>query len=223
MFNFLYILVLIFSVNIFAETIVDSENNKYQTIKSPHTGKIWLDRNLGAKRVCQAYNDEHCFGDYYQWGRKKDGHEKVNSKSTTVLSDNAVKNHDKFIVNVLGGHRDWLTKPHNMLWQGKNGLNNPCPEGFRIPTLDELKSESELIGLKNRNDFFTSFLKFPSAGYRFYGDNGFDYIVRKGTAGSIHSSTAYGKNSAYLYFDYMSFSGGQSRSTGNSVRCIKEN
>ncbi len=37
-------------------------------IKSPYTGKVWLDRNLGAKRVCAAYNDIYCYGELFQWG-----------------------------------------------------------------------------------------------------------------------------------------------------------
>ncbi len=202
--------------------LVDNYGNTYLSIKSPHTGKVWLDRNLGAKRVCRAFNDELCFGDYYQWGRYSDGHEKVNSKSTTILSDNAVQNHNKFIVNLLGGHRDWLTKPHDVLWQGTNGINNPCPKNFRVPTIDELKAETETIGLKNRDDLYNSFLKVPSAGYRFYGDNGVDYIVLPQTLGILHSSTLYGKNSGHLYFDVtLLFTGGQSRSKGSSVRCIK--
>jgi len=109
-----------------------------------------------------------------------------------------------------------------MLWQSPKNINNPCPEGFKVPTTKELLSETIDIGLKNRYDLFNSFLKIPSAGYRFYGDDGDDYIVRKGSAVSLHSSTTHGKNSGYLYSDYMIFKGGHSRSTGCSIRCIKK-
>ena len=37
----------------------------YRTIKSPITGKIWLDRNIGATQVCTSHNDTQCYGDYF--------------------------------------------------------------------------------------------------------------------------------------------------------------
>jgi len=67
--------------------------NTYKIVTSPITGKVWLDRNLGASMVCTQSRDdfaddasyvtsqENCFGDYYQWGRLADGHEKANSGS----------------------------------------------------------------------------------------------------------------------------------------------
>ncbi len=40
---------------------------QYLPIKSPYTGKIWLDRNLGAKTVCQNKKNKQCYGDHYQF------------------------------------------------------------------------------------------------------------------------------------------------------------
>ena len=50
------------------QPITDKFENRYKTVTSPYTGKIWLDRNLGASRVCTSYNDSFCYGDYFQWG-----------------------------------------------------------------------------------------------------------------------------------------------------------
>ena len=47
----------------------------YYVVKSPYTKRHWLDRNLGASRVCISHNDKQCYGDYFQWGRSSDGHE----------------------------------------------------------------------------------------------------------------------------------------------------
>jgi hypothetical protein len=41
------------------------------------TGKIWMDRNLGASRVATSVSDTLAYGDLYQWGRGTDGHEKT--------------------------------------------------------------------------------------------------------------------------------------------------
>jgi hypothetical protein len=58
---------------------ITHNGTSYGTVKSPYTGKIWLDRNLGASQVCDRNNSftdnndyvtsqQNCFGDYYQWG-----------------------------------------------------------------------------------------------------------------------------------------------------------
>jgi len=39
------------------------------------TGRLWLDRNLGAARLPSVRNDYSGYGDYYQWGRGPDGHQ----------------------------------------------------------------------------------------------------------------------------------------------------
>jgi hypothetical protein len=41
----------------------------YALVTSPDTGKVWLDRNLGARQVCTSSTDAACFGDLYQWGQ----------------------------------------------------------------------------------------------------------------------------------------------------------
>jgi hypothetical protein len=51
----------------------------YGLVLSPDTGRVWLDRNLGASQVCTSVTDTACYGDLYQWGRAKDGHESRDS------------------------------------------------------------------------------------------------------------------------------------------------
>lgn len=48
-------------------TDIVHNGNVYRAILSPYTQKVWLDRNLGAKRVCKSFDDELCYGDYFQW------------------------------------------------------------------------------------------------------------------------------------------------------------
>ncbi|NKQ40763.1 MAG: hypothetical protein HF962_04250 [Sulfurovum sp.] len=40
---------------------------KYCKVISPHTKKVWLDRNMGASQVCSAFNDASCYGNSYTW------------------------------------------------------------------------------------------------------------------------------------------------------------
>jgi len=116
----------------------------YGIINSPVTSRRWLDRNLGASNVPTAYNDYVNLGDLFQWGRSADGHQlvirtpdegnplrgtstAVDPTTTTTLSttDNPIDN--KFITTSSAPY-DWRSAPNNSLWQGVNGVNNPCPK-----------------------------------------------------------------------------------------------
>ena len=41
---------------------------------------------------------------------------------------------------------DWRETINNNLWQGVNGINNPCPLGFRLPTWNEWQEELKVWG-----------------------------------------------------------------------------
>ena len=45
-------------------------------VTNPTTGRVWMDRNLGATQVATSSTDEAGYGDLYQWGRRKDGHQR---------------------------------------------------------------------------------------------------------------------------------------------------
>jgi translation initiation factor IF-3 len=47
----------------------------YRSVHSPNTGRVWLDRNLGADQVAKFKGDQKSYGDLYQWGRAHDQHE----------------------------------------------------------------------------------------------------------------------------------------------------
>ena len=107
------------------------------TVYNPITERTWMDRNLGALQVATSFDDADAFGDLYQWGRETDGHQIRTSTTTSVLSATNSPGHSDFIL----ANSDWLTVSEDNLWQGVNGINNPCPQGFRIPTEIELDAE----------------------------------------------------------------------------------
>lgn len=206
--------------NYVSEKVYDKHGNLYKTVKSPYTGEIWLDRNLGAKRVCQSYNDEECFGDYFQWGRDSDGHEKKYSTTTSSLSYSDKPNHDNFIMIEIGkNNNDWRNGQNVNLWQGVNGKNNPCPKGFRVPTIDELQNETVYQNVKNRKEGYNNFLKIPSSGIR-YNDGS---IRKTGENSDIWSSSIYGNKSYNLLLrkDRVIKNDSTNRRGGMAVRCIK--
>ena len=106
-------------------------------VTNPTTGKVWMDRNLGASQVATSSTDAAAYGDLYQWGRRSDGHQCRTSATTNTLSSVDQPAHGNFIVTTS----DWRNPANNNLWQGINGINNPCPIGFRIPTKTEWNNE----------------------------------------------------------------------------------
>jgi len=131
------------------------------------TGRIWMDRNLGAQQVATNRQDPLSYGDLYQWGRVADGHQCRNSSTQTIQSTSDQPGHGNFITRSTSSSTSDCRNPHNgTLWQGVNGVNNPCPLGFRIPTEAEFNLEK---GLWNQNDPFAGFnsvLKIPFMGFR---------------------------------------------------------
>jgi hypothetical protein len=194
-------------------------------VTNPATGKIWMDRNLGATQVAISSTDANAYGDLYQWGRGSDGHQCRNSQSisastpmNTNLSSTDQPGHGYFIIT--GSYTsDWREPQNNNLWQGVNGINNPCPSGYRIPTDAELDAERLSWSSNDINAAFASPLKFSLAGYRIRSMG----VVISGNEGDYWSSTVIGSNARHL-----SVSAGNSslvnyyRGNGHSVRCIKE-
>ncbi len=184
---------------------------------SPVTGKIWMDRNLGASQAAIASSDASAYGDLYQWGRRADGHQCRNSTNTATLSSSDQPAHGNYIL-ASSGNFDWRSPQNSNLWQGVAGINNPCPSTYRIPTSAELDAERASWGSNTSAGAFGSPLKIPSAGYRNYYDGAFNYV---GSNGYYWSSTV---NGIVAYGLYLSGStaniNNYGRAYGYSVRCL---
>ena len=186
-------------------------------VVNPKTGKIWMDRNLGASQVATSSTDAASYGDLYQWGRGADGHQLRTSTKTSTISSTDVPGNADFII----GSHDWRSSRNDNLWQGVNGLNNPCPSGFRIPTETEFNAERSSWSANNSIGAFESLLKLPLAGFRGYSEGSLYFVsvfayywsstIRGGTE-SLQLHLQNGDASMKL----------ESRAYGFSVRCIKD-
>jgi uncharacterized protein (TIGR02145 family) len=188
-------------------------------VTNPTTGKIWMDRNLGASRAAISSTDTAAYGDLYQWGRRSDGHQCRNSATTTTLSGTDQPGTSNLILPPSAPY-DWRSPQNNSLWQGVNGINNPCPSGYRLPTETELNTERLSWNTNNAAGAFASTLKLPLAGYRYYGNG---VLFEVGVNGLYWSSTFTSIGSDRLLFSgsTANMNAGEARSYVFSVRCIK--
>ena len=183
------------------------------------TGKTWMDRNLGASQVATSSTDANSYGDLYQWGRKSDGHQCRNSATTATLSSSDQPGDGDFIITTSSPN-DWRSPQNTNLWQGVNGVNNPCPSLYRLPTETEFDTEHSYWSTDNAAGAFASPLKLPMAGYRYH-INGSIYDI--GSVGAYWSSTLSSTSSRWLAFNsssaYMDYN---ARAFGFPVRCLKD-
>ena len=187
------------------------------------SGRLWMDRNLGATQVATSLTDYLAYGDLYQWGRGTDGHEKITwtsssagtpvNPTTSTLYTNGDPATNQFIGT--NNNYDWRNTQNDNLWQGINGVNNPCPTGYRIPTNNEWAKE------KNN----TEPLKLTYSGSRIaYYWNDFAINVSQ-FYGNYWSSTVYQTqyaNSAYVQGDDLYSGYTLPRSSALPIRCIKD-
>ena len=195
-----------------ATTVVDVTN--------PTTGRIWMDRNLGATQVATSSTDANSYGDLYQWGRRADGHQCRTSLTTATLSSIDQPANGNFIL-APSPPLDWRSPQNVNLWQGVNGVNNPCPSGYRIPTETEINAERISWSVNTSvGAFFASPLKLPMAGIR-YDSNGslnavgiYGFYWSSTVSGTYSRSLSFYSGDAYLYDSFRAF--------GFSVRCLKD-
>jgi uncharacterized protein (TIGR02145 family) len=187
-------------------------------VTNPATGKTWMDRNLGATQVATSSTDAAAYGDLYQWGRGTDGHQIRTSATTATLSSIDQPAHGNFILAPSTPY-DWRSPQNTNLWQGVNGVNNPCPSGYRIPTEPELEAERLTWSTSNAAGAIGSPLKLPMAGYR-SGSKG--SLGTVGTRGYYWSSTVSSADSRGLDFaSSIAVLNPLNRANGLAVRCLK--
>jgi hypothetical protein len=146
-------------------------------------GREWLNLNLGAAYAninhgsfnvnaqASSSTDFLAFGNYFEWGRKPDGHELTSWTcatcysftygSTTTKSNNP--SHSLYITG--GSPYNWQVTFDPTLWDGVNATNNPCPFNYRLATTSEWNAWATAGGVTTAATGSTSSLKLTTNGY----------------------------------------------------------
>lgn len=204
-------------------------------------GNVWLNNNLGANysnmnhaqfsptQQATAYNDHHAYGSLFQWGRYSDGHELINyTNSTTGTGVNGTTptnatsdtpGNNLFITEGSSPY-DWRVPQNDNLWLGESGINNPCPQGYRLPIEAEMNALVSAEGITNYTTAASSSLAFSASGIRTVSSG---TVNLEGSYGSYWASSVSGTNARYRYFNSSGASTDSgSRALGFGVRCLKD-
>lgn len=187
-----------------------------------------------------GFNDHHAYGSLFQWGRYSDGHELINySNSTTGTpvttttsashSTTTTPNNSTFYLgDDSPGTQDfnWVdlgaspNATEDGLWQGESGPNNPCPQGYRLPTVTEMTALVTAEGITNYTNAASSSIALSAPGYHFFSDG---LMYSQSDVGYYWSSTVSGHVSRARYFQASAtVASSTRRAFGLSVRCIKD-
>ena len=223
------------------------EHNFIYLLTKGIDGKIWLNHNLGAEytdannprgnfdpaKKPDSREDYLAFGSYFQWQRIADGHELMlwtsQTTGTASLTTNTQASSwtnagtNKFITT-SATNEFWVVNalatagPHN-LWQA-GGSNNPCPDGFHVPTKNEFQNWINRLGSPTGDGAFED-LHLTSTSHRHSSIGNFGYTPR--THYSISERDATGSVPA-LYMrgnDQLNTNYSYGNALGMSVRCIQ--
>ena len=192
--------------------------------------RYWAPVNCGATRVAQAGDGRNKIvagtGNLSQWGR----YEATNHGGPTANGPTGSTRPGNNFYKAPNSPWNWFNSQNNSLWNGSSkGANDPCPAGYRVPTIDELKSIGNATSYDSSGGLFKvnaesgyPQLVLPVAGYRDSDDGSSDYQGSRGYcwSSSIPSGSS---NASYVYFTSATLSQAMyARAYGFSVRCLQE-
>lgn len=219
-----------------------------------HGPGVEIDGVVWAPVNCGYHAPDFQWGKLYQWGRKYgQGYSgklyDINGKAVGETSDASIPTFVEGPVSITIGnsegssnvfysgnfesHYDWLWPNDDLLWNSGTEDSpvkteyDPCPEGWRVPTYNELNDVC-----KNRSDWTTNVSDQP--GFWFYGATGAPPRIFFPAGGSRYSDYTAGNRGRYgfywsskrkyyldfSHYDVNIYSG--SIINGRTVRCVQE-
>ena len=204
--------------------------NVYKVIAGDYDGPdgdsdpdyIWFDRNLGTNFVPGSLGSSES-NYYFQWGRTMDGHQCATKALEGPITDLAPSN--PAMIYRPDPNTFWAQTNNDSLWIDQNRTNNPCPAGWRVPTITELQNEASAWSSSNIAGALASSLKIDYTGYINTTTSDLD-IEDHGLKAYIASANPYNILSGYYNVLVVSSSSVLNsvfrKKVATCVRCIKD-
>lgn len=213
-----------------------------------HGPGVKIGETVWAPVNCGYHKDDFKYGKLYQWGRKY-GQGYDGDATTPTIEEGGISaitgqhksKSNVFFTSTSELNYDWLYPQDSKLWNSGTDSNpvktenDPCPEGWRVPTYAELEELNNNysswttddngrsgIWFSGPNSYTASVPQvfFPAAGSL---ELRYGSAYTRGYDGHFWSSRPSGGNAYYLFFGSsivdMDYSG---RAYGRSVRCVQE-
>jgi uncharacterized protein (TIGR02145 family) len=213
-----------------------------------HGPGVKIGETVWAPVNCGYHATDFKYGKLYQWGRKY-GQGYDGDATTPTIEEGGISaitgqhksKSNVFFTSTSEFNNDWLYPQDSKLWNSGTDSNpvktenDPCPEGWRVPTyaeLDELNNNYSSwttddngqngIWFSGPNSYTASVPQvfFPAAGRRIR-----DGIANtRGTRGEYWSSSPDSRSADDLYFHSRGVGMNYlfNRANGYSVRCVQE-
>lgn len=203
----------------------------YATVRAAD-GKIWLQQNLGSSQIATASNDASSYGDYFQWGRWDDGHQKTTSPTVSAPVPNnpeGLQIPSNAFITGTGANGWWSNNLLTDKWEVSTPENatdvngcDPCKalgEQWKMPSQTDWTDLKNAENISNPATAFSSSLKLSAAGYRSNSSAGYTFI---GERLYYWSSTPSSSGSKYFYVSSLiaNPAAGAVRGQGSSIRCV---
>ena len=216
--------------------VVNGEGGTKLRFMNYNLGAADVVKNMTAAQQAAHTNAADTYGDLYQWGRMADGHEKRNSPviagPVSALDANGQPTGTSIgrFITVTADLYDWRTPQNNSLWGVPKTIQDPCPAGWRVPTVAEWQAvldnnawtwqDSPVSGRKISPDGgSTTTLFLPAAGNR---NPNTGVVLHSGDYGYYWSSTVFGFSARFLRLNSGDVVYGTYRAAGVSVRCVAD-
>lgn len=209
-------------------------------------GVIWAPVNCGYEPATADYKG-YLYGKLYQWGRKHgqgyDSNDASYPSGENLIAGPVIPSwgsSETYKDAFFYGSSDWCNPQIDHLWmdsEGKKTQNDPCPDGWRIPTYDELNALIKNYSWSTKDNQNGSYFVgeytyieglpqvfFPAAGYRYHYDGDasnrdFDGLYWSSRPSYYDINYAYslgfGRSGASMNYFYYH------RALGHSVRCVQ--
>ncbi len=195
-----------------------SDYDPYATEQLYPSGAIMMDRNLGALSV--EYGDVLSWGLFYQQGRKDPfvGCGDISARTFATTAPAGKIYYQDGDDEYLRQNPNVVSQSHTTDWTAEKGINDPCPAGWRVPSLSAFQFSSDNVTEVSYGRVLPSLsssdIYFPLTGDT---ENGRQSLRQPGTTAYLWTI-----DGGYPYNVVRLTRESRSRYDENPVRCVKE-